>query len=83
MPMNAPPTDFVHLHMHTMYSLLDGAIRIDKLFARAAEFDMPAVAITDHGTMFNVLEFYQKGIKAGIKAHHRVRVLCGPAHFGR
>ena len=65
--MSTPSTDFVHLHMHTMYSLLDGAIRIDKLFKRAAEFDMRAVAITDHGTMFNVVEFYQKGIKAGIK----------------
>jgi DNA polymerase-3 subunit alpha len=50
-----------------MYSLLDGAIRPDKLFARAKAFDMHAVAITDHGTMFNVLEFYEKAKKAGIK----------------
>jgi DNA polymerase-3 subunit alpha len=59
--------DFVHLHVHTMYSLLDGAIRLDALFERAKQFDMHAVSITDHGTMFNVLEFYQKAVKAGIK----------------
>ncbi|MGD9367081.1 MAG: DNA polymerase III subunit alpha [Desulfobacteraceae bacterium] len=65
--MSDTPSDFVHLHMHTMYSLLDGAIRLDALFKRAREFDMHAVAITDHGTMFNVVEFYQKAVKAGIK----------------
>jgi DNA polymerase-3 subunit alpha len=59
--------DFVHLHVHTMYSLLDGAIRLDALFDRAKAFGMHAVAITDHGTMFNVLEFYEKAVKAGIK----------------
>ncbi|MCJ8500798.1 DNA polymerase III subunit alpha [Desulfatitalea alkaliphila] len=65
--MATPPTDFVHLHVHTMYSLLDGAIRLDRLFDRAKQFGMHSVAITDHGTMFNVLEFYQKAVKAGIK----------------
>ena len=60
-------SDFVHLHLHTMYSLLDGAIRLDKLFERARQFDMHSVAITDHGTMFNVVEFYQKAVSAGIK----------------
>ncbi|KJS30921.1 MAG: DNA polymerase III subunit alpha [Desulfatitalea sp. BRH_c12] len=60
-------TDFVHLHVHTMYSLLDGAIRLDALFKRAKEFGMHSVAMTDHGTMFNVLEFYQKAKKAGVK----------------
>jgi DNA polymerase-3 subunit alpha len=59
--------DFVHLHVHTQYSLLDGAIRIDDLLQRAAEFEMKAVAVTDHGTMFGTVEFYQKAIKAGIK----------------
>ena len=59
--------DFVHLHVHTQYSLLDGAIRIDDLLRRAAEFEMKAVAVTDHGTMFGTVEFYQKAIKAGIK----------------
>ncbi len=65
--MTLRPTDFVHLHVHTMYSLLDGAIRLDELLAKAAEFGMHSVAITDHGTMFNVLEFYQKANKARIK----------------
>ena len=59
--------DFVHLHVHTQYSLLDGAIRIDDLLQRAAEFEMNAVAVTDHGTMFGTVEFYQKALKAGIK----------------
>ena len=59
--------DFVHLHVHTQYSLLDGAIRIDDLLKRAAEFGMHAVALTDHGTMFGAVEFYEKAVKAGIK----------------
>ncbi|NJL59700.1 MAG: DNA polymerase III subunit alpha, partial [Desulfobacteraceae bacterium] len=58
---------FVHLHIHTQYSLLDGAIRIDPLLKRAKEFGMESVAITDHGTMFGTLEFYEKAVKAGIK----------------
>jgi len=61
------PPDFVHLHVHTEYSLLDGALRIDPLLKRARDFDMEAVAITDHGTMFGILEFYQKAHRAGIK----------------
>ncbi len=60
-------TDFVHLHVHTQYSLLDGAIRLDPLFKRVAEFGMDAVAITDHGTMFGTIEFYEMAKKAGIK----------------
>ena len=59
--------DFVHLHLHTQYSLLDGAIRIDDLLQRASDFDMHSVAITDHGTMFGAVEFYEKATKAGIK----------------
>ena len=65
--MTTPLPDFVHLHVHTMYSLLDGAIRLDALFEQAKKFGMHSVAITDHGTMFNVVEFYQKALKAGIK----------------
>jgi len=60
-------SDFVHLHVHTEYSLLDGAIRIDSLLERAASFHMNSVAITDHGTMYGVIEFYDKAYKAGIK----------------
>lgn len=58
---------FVHLHVHTQYSLLDGAIRLGDLFKKAKDFGMPAVAITDHGTMFGVLDFYQQAEAAGIK----------------
>jgi DNA polymerase-3 subunit alpha len=65
MPEAVP--DYVHLHVHTQYSLLDGAIRINDLLKRAAEFDMQAVSITDHGTLFGAVEFYSKAIRAGIK----------------
>ncbi|MBN2706334.1 MAG: DNA polymerase III subunit alpha, partial [Deltaproteobacteria bacterium] len=50
---------FVHLHLHSMYSLLDGAIRIPDLIQRAASYKMPAVAVTDHGNMFGAVDFYQ------------------------
>ncbi len=60
-------TDFVHLHVHTQYSLLDGAIRLDDLFKKCKEFGMDTVAITDHGAMHGALEFYVKAKKAGIK----------------
>ncbi len=59
--------DFVHLHLHTEYSLLDGAISIDNLVKKAVELKMPAVAVTDHGNLFSVLDFYQKALKGGIK----------------
>src|SRR5256885_11880370 len=58
---------FVHLHLHTEYSLLDGAIRMKELMKKAAEFKMPAVAITDHGNLFGAIEFYQEAKRAGIK----------------
>ncbi|MBE9504171.1 MAG: DNA polymerase III subunit alpha [Proteobacteria bacterium] len=60
-------SDFVHLHLHTQYSLLDGAIRLDDLFERARELKMPAIAMTDHGNLFGAVEFYQRAIKNGIK----------------
>ncbi len=59
--------EFVHLHVHTAYSLLDGAIRLKDLVRRVQELEMPAVAITDHGALFGVLEFYEKVREAGIK----------------
>jgi DNA polymerase III subunit alpha len=62
-----PRDSFVHLHLHTEYSLLDGAIRMKELMKRAAEFKMPAVAITDHGNLFGAIEFYQEATRAGIK----------------
>ncbi len=59
--------DFVHLHVHTEYSLLDGAARIDKLLDRTSELGQRAVAITDHGVMYGAIEFYKKAIAKGIK----------------
>ncbi|HSH00686.1 MAG TPA: DNA polymerase III subunit alpha [candidate division Zixibacteria bacterium] len=59
--------EFVHLHTHSQYSLLDGACKLDDVIAIARENKMPAVAITDHGNMFGAVEFYQKAIAAGIK----------------
>ena len=58
---------FVHLHSHTHYSLLDGAAKIKEIVQRTAELGMNALAITDHGNLFGVLEFYSEAEKAGIK----------------
>ncbi len=60
-------TPFVHLHNHTAYSLLDGASKIDTLIERALELHMPALAITDHGVMYGVVDFYKACIKAGLQ----------------
>lgn len=65
--MAAVTPDFVHLHVHTQYSLLDGAIRIDPLLERCLQMGMHSVAITDHGVMFGVIEFYEKALKKNIK----------------
>src|SRR6266487_4351694 len=62
-----PRDSFFHLHLHTEYSLLDGSIRMKELMKKAAEFEMPAVAITDHGNLFGVIEFYQEAQRAGVK----------------
>jgi len=62
-----PFADFVHLHNHTQYSLLDGANKIGDLLATAREMEMPALAMTDHGNMFGAVEFYQKAQKVGVK----------------
>ncbi|MCK8825556.1 DNA polymerase III subunit alpha [Fuchsiella alkaliacetigena] len=60
-------SDFVHLHVHTEYSLLDGAAKIEELINRAVELEMPAIAITDHGNMYGAIEFYRQAKAAGIK----------------
>ena len=62
---------FVHLHNHSQYSLLDGACRIDDILATASKMKMPALAITDHGNMFGALEFYVKAKK------HRIKPIIG------
>lgn len=61
------PDSFVHLHLHTQYSLLDGALRLKDLFEKAKEYNMPAIACTDHGNMFGAIDFYTQAIKNGIK----------------
>ena len=58
---------FTHLHLHTEYSLLDGATRIDKLAERLKELGMDSCAITDHGNMYGAVEFYRVMKKNGIK----------------
>ncbi|MEP0828359.1 MAG: DNA polymerase III subunit alpha, partial [bacterium] len=59
--------NFVHLHTHSQYSLLDGACQLDAAIELARQFKMPALAITDHGNLFGAAEFYKKATKAGIK----------------
>ena len=59
--------EFTHLHLHTAYSLLDGAIRLNDLFPRIKEYGMDSVAITDHGNMFGAVDFYKKAKEAGVK----------------
>jgi DNA polymerase-3 subunit alpha len=59
--------DFVHLHLHTEYSLLDGACRLDHLMEKAHALRFPALAITDHGVLYGAIDFYQEALKKGIK----------------
>lgn len=66
-PGPAKSDSFVHLHVHTEYSMLDGAARLGALTERAAELGMPAVAMTDHGNVFGAHEFYKKATSAGVK----------------
>ena len=61
------PDSFVHLHLHTEYSLLDGAVRIGDLMSKALRCKMPAVAMTDHGNLYGAIDFYKQATKAGIK----------------
>ncbi|QPC81858.1 DNA polymerase III subunit alpha [Phototrophicus methaneseepsis] len=61
------PSDFVHLHVHTEYSLLDGQSKIKDVMARANELEMPAVGLTDHGVMFGAIQFFRSAKKADVK----------------
>ena len=58
---------FVHLHVHTEYSMLDGAARLPDLMAETARMGMPAIAMTDHGNVFGAYDFYKKAKAAGVK----------------
>jgi DNA polymerase-3 subunit alpha len=60
-------SQFVHLHLHTDYSMLDGACDVEKLVQRVKELGMPAVAMTDHGNIFGAVHFVNAAHKAGVK----------------
>ena len=65
--MPSPDQNFIHLHVHSDYSLLDGACRIDRLMDRAARLGMTALALTDHGNLYGAIEFYNAAKEKGIK----------------
>jgi len=69
---------FVHLHVHTEYSLLDGAIRIKQMLAKSKSLNMPAVAVTDHGNMFGAVQFYDLSSKASVKPIIGAEVYVAP-----
>jgi len=71
-------SDFVHLHNHTAFSLLDGAIRVDSLIKKTKKYDMPAAAITDHGVLYGIIDFYRKAKKEGIKPIIGAEVYLSP-----
>jgi DNA polymerase III subunit alpha len=78
------PKPFVHLHLHTQYSLLDGAIKHNPLFERAKAMNMPAVAQTDHGNLFGTVEFYNKARANGVKPIIGCEVyIAGDSRFKR
>ncbi|MFZ4596500.1 MAG: PHP domain-containing protein, partial [Verrucomicrobiaceae bacterium] len=69
---------FVHLHLHTEYSLLDGAVRVPELMKRTKALGMPAVAMTDHGNLFGAIDFYMAAKKAGVKGIIGCEVYLAP-----
>ena len=73
---------FVHLHVHTEYSMLDGAAKIAPLFAEAARLGMPAVGMTDHGNMYGGDEFYQQSKKHGLKPIIGIEAYVAPESAG-
>ena len=69
---------FTHLHVHTEYSLLDGSSKIKEITKRAAELGMDSLAITDHGVMYGVIDFYKAAKEAGIKPVLGCEGVCSP-----
>src|SRR5216110_3493708 len=65
--MTSPMADFVHLHVHSEYSILDGACRVPDLVARAAELEMPSVSLTDHGSMAGAVQLFKAAKGTGVK----------------
>ena len=76
--MSKCPCGFCHLHVHSEYSLLDGANRIKDLAKRAAEMDMPALALTDHGVMYGAIDHYEACLKEGVKPIIGVEAYVAP-----
>jgi len=74
---------FVHLHLHSQYSLLDGGNRVDRLIARVKELGMPAVAVTDHGNLFGAVDFYTKARAAGVKPILGIEAYVAPDLDGK
>ena len=72
--------DFVHLHCHSEFSLLDGANRLGHLVKHAAELEMPALAVTDHGVMYGVADFYSKAKAVGVQPILGVEAYVAPRH---
>src|SRR3954462_9715124 len=70
--------DFIHLHLHTEYSLLDAACRLDNLVEKALALKFPAMAMTDHGVLFGAIDFYQAAREKGIKAIIGCEVYVAP-----
>lgn len=73
-----PVDNFVHLHVHTEYSTLDGANRIPEIMAKAAKYEMPALAMTDHGNLFGIVEFFQQAQKHGVKPIFGCEIYMSP-----
>jgi len=71
---------FVHLHVHTEYSMLDGAARLDDLFAECTRMGMPAIAMTDHGNVYGAYDFWSKAEAAGIKPIIGIEAYVAPEH---
>lgn len=74
---------FVHLHLHTQYSLLDGANRVDRVVERVRELGMDAVAMTDHGNLFGAVDFYSRAQRAGVKPILGIEAYVAPDVGGR
>jgi DNA polymerase-3 subunit alpha len=77
-PRKTAVADFVHLHNHSEYSLLDGASRIEEMVKLAAEYGMPSLAITDHGNLYGAIKFYKAAQKAGVKPIIGAEVYVAP-----